>query len=144
LRFALRDDSVRLARQLDSIAQVARADSIRRAEAEAARLAAAQRAREEEQRRRESLQPVRASIRNLAYEPARIEVEAGTTIIWRNNDQVEHTVTALDRSWDSGVIRPGATWQRTFDEPGEHDFFCTPHPFMRGTVVVRPASGGAR
>ncbi|CAN5719937.1 hypothetical protein BH23GEM10_BH23GEM10_08200 [soil metagenome] len=137
LRFALRDDSLQLAVRLDSIRQAAQQDSIRRAQAEAAQRAAAERARQEAERRRAELPAVRAGMRNLAYQPARIEVPAGTTIIWQNNDQVEHSVTATDRSWDSGVIRPGETWQRTFTEPGTHAFFCTPHPFMTGVIVVR-------
>ncbi|HEX6307332.1 MAG TPA: cupredoxin family copper-binding protein [Longimicrobiales bacterium] len=82
---------------------------------------------------------VRVTIRNLAYMPPRIEVDAGTTIEWRNEDQVDHTVTAVNGNWDSGIIRPGATWRRTFDTPGSYDYFCTPHPFMKAIVVVRPA-----
>ena len=81
-----------------------------------------------------------ATIRNLAFTPARIEVEVGTTIEWRNEDQVDHTVTAIQGAWDSGIIAPGTTWQRTFDTPGTFEFICTPHPFMKGVIVVRPAS----
>lgn len=83
---------------------------------------------------------VRITMRNLAYMPARIEVDAGTTIEWRNEDQVDHTVTAVDGSWDSGTIRPGGAWRRTFDSTGTFDYFCTPHPFMKAIIVVRPAS----
>lgn len=78
-----------------------------------------------------------ASIQQLAYAPARIEVSAGTTIVWTNRDPVPHTVTAEDGRWDSGLIQPGATWRRTFDRPGTYPFLCTPHPFMKGVVVVR-------
>ena len=69
--------------------------------------------------------------------PQSIEVVAGTTITWTNEDDVSHTVTATDRSWNSGVIRPGATWSRTFTAPGTYEYFCTPHPQMKGTVIVR-------
>lgn len=78
-----------------------------------------------------------AEIRGNAFAPSRIEIAAGTTIRWANNDQVVHTVTADDGSWDSGPIEPGASWSRTFDAAGDHSFHCTPHPFMRGVVVVR-------
>jgi len=80
---------------------------------------------------------VRASMRNLAYAPATFEVVAGTTIVWRNDDPLPHTVTADDGQWDSGLIMTGKSWQRTFDRPGRYPFHCTPHPFMKGTVVVR-------
>jgi plastocyanin len=56
---------------------------------------------------------------------------------WKNDDPLAHTVTADDGSWDSGLIQPGATWRRTFDRPGTYPFHCTPHPFMKGVVVVR-------
>jgi plastocyanin len=80
---------------------------------------------------------VDATIQDFKFLPERLEVEAGTTITWTNRDQVPHTVTADDGSWDSGLIAPGATWRRTFEEPGTHPFHCTPHPFMRGVVTVR-------
>jgi amicyanin len=78
-----------------------------------------------------------AGIRGMAFTPARIEIEAGTTVTWKNNDQLAHSVTAADRSFDSGLIQPGATWSYTFTKPGTYDFSCTPHPFMKGVVVVK-------
>jgi plastocyanin len=79
----------------------------------------------------------RAGMRNMAFAPARIEIAAGTTVAWTNNDPLAHTVTAADRSFDSGLIQPGQTWAHTFTAPGTYDFSCTPHPFMKGVVIVR-------
>jgi len=76
-------------------------------------------------------------IQQLAFAPARIEIAAGTTVEWRNDDPVVHVVRADDGSWDSGDIAPGATWRHTFDRPGTYTYTCTPHPFMKGVVVVR-------
>jgi len=78
-----------------------------------------------------------AEIRAMRFTQDRIEIAAGTTIRWTNNDQLQHSVTANDGSWDSGLINPGATWSHTFTQPGEYAFHCTPHPFMKGVVVVR-------
>ncbi|MDP3911419.1 MAG: cupredoxin family copper-binding protein [Gemmatimonadales bacterium] len=78
-----------------------------------------------------------AEIRAMAFGPNRIAVSAGNTIAWTNHDQVLHTVTADDGSWDSGPIEPGATWRRTFERAGDYSYHCTPHPFMKGVVVVR-------
>ena len=80
-----------------------------------------------------------AGIRGMAFTPARIEIEAGTTVTWKNNDPLAHSVTAADRSFDSGLIQPGATWSYTFSKAGTYDFSCTPHPFMKGVVVVKGA-----
>src|SRR5690606_32523853 len=79
----------------------------------------------------------RVGMRQLAFAPASIEVAAGTTVEWRNDDQVVHVVRADDGSWDSGDIAPGATWRRTFDRPGTYTYTCTPHPFMKGVVRAR-------
>jgi plastocyanin len=79
----------------------------------------------------------KSGMRNLAFTPGRIEIQAGTTVEWTNNDPLAHTVTAADRSFDSGLVQPGATWRYTFTRPGTYDYACTPHPFMKGTVVVR-------
>jgi len=80
---------------------------------------------------------VRIVMQNLAYQTAQITVTPGTTVVWVNQDQVQHTVTADDGSFDSGMIDPQATWARTFDTAGTIAYHCTPHPFMKGTVVVQ-------
>jgi plastocyanin len=82
---------------------------------------------------------VKASLKNIAFQPSRIEITVGTTVAWTNNDAVEHTVTAIDRSFDSGNMSPGATWQYTFTKPGTYQFFCVVHPFMKGVVIVTGA-----
>ena len=78
-----------------------------------------------------------ADIRSNAFAPNRIEVASGRAVRWTNNDQVVHTVTADDGSWDSGPIEPGASWTHMFEKAGDYSFHCTPHPFMKGVVVVR-------
>lgn len=80
---------------------------------------------------------IQAEIRGMAFGPNRVEITAGATITWTNHDQVVHTVTAADGSWDSGPIEPGRTWSRVFPAAGDYSYHCTPHPFMRGVVVVR-------
>jgi plastocyanin len=80
---------------------------------------------------------VQAGIRQLVFFPARIEIAAGTTVQWKNGDPLAHTVTADDGAFDSGNIDPGQSWRRRFDTPGTYSFHCTPHPFMKGVIVVR-------
>jgi amicyanin len=76
-------------------------------------------------------------INRLAYTQPQIEIAAGTTVIWKNDDQLAHTVTADDASFDSGMIPTGGSWSYTFTTPGTFAYHCTPHPFMKGTVVVK-------
>jgi len=76
-------------------------------------------------------------MRDMAFRPLRVAIAAGTTVVWTNSDAMVHTVTSDDGRWSSGAIEPGATWRRRFDRPGTYTFHCTPHPFMKGVVVVR-------
>ena len=76
-------------------------------------------------------------MRNTAYTNNRIEITVGTTVQWTNNDPMPHTVTATDRSFDSGIIAAGKSWQYTFTKAGTYNFYCMPHPFMKGVVVVK-------
>ena len=76
--------------------------------------------------------------RSYRFEPAVIEIDAGTTVTWTNNDQFPHTVHLLD---DSGVDEPvaiGEAVRITFDERGTVYYECSLHPTqMRGKVIVR-------
>ncbi|MEE8338284.1 MAG: cupredoxin family copper-binding protein [Dehalococcoidia bacterium] len=80
------------------------------------------------------------NIADIAFE-ARIEVAVGSTITWTNQDGVVHTVTATDRSIDSGTFPQGQTYSLTFNSSGTFAYFCTVHPFMQGTVVVGDGEG---
>lgn len=77
-------------------------------------------------------------IANLSFTEKAIRVRAGMRVRWVNEDQVQHSVTADDGSFDSGLIDAGRTYEREFDRPGDYAYHCTPHPFMRGRVIVEP------
>lgn len=80
------------------------------------------------------------------YDPSSLEVGVGDTVVWTNTGSVDHTVTADDGSFDSGAIAPGDTWSYTFEDVGEYQYHCDPHPFMVASisVVENPSgSGGA-
>lgn len=75
-------------------------------------------------------------IRNITYVQPKIAIAVGTTIEWTNNDPLPHSVTAVDRSFNSGLIQPGRTYRHTFTKAGTFNFYCMPHPFMKGVIVV--------
>jgi plastocyanin len=79
---------------------------------------------------------VTVSIADMLYQPATLEVPAGTTVRWTNDDRVVHTVTARDGSFNSGVLAIGAEFSQTFDEVGTFDYFCAVHPLQTGRIVV--------
>jgi len=76
-------------------------------------------------------------MKGVQFIPNRIEITAGSSITWTNNDPLVHTVTADDGSFDSGNIDPTKTFSHTFAQPGEYAVHCTPHPFMKAVIVVR-------
>lgn len=76
------------------------------------------------------------NILDYGFRPATLEVQAGTEVTWHNNDVLIHTVTADDGSFNSGALRPGASFTHTFEEPGTYEYFCAIHPAMTGTIVV--------
>jgi plastocyanin len=57
-------------------------------------------------------------------------------VTWTNTDAVPHTVTSVDRLWDSGQLGRGESYSVALYQPGTYAYLCQLHPFMRGTVVV--------
>lgn len=82
-----------------------------------------------------------ASIGDRVFSPATIEVAVGGTVTWTNDDDREHTVTASDGAFDSGVLDAGGTFEQRFPTAGTFPFLCALHPEMQGEVRV--AGGGA-
>ena len=80
---------------------------------------------------------VTVTIDNLKYRPATVEVAVGDTVTWTNNDDREHTVTADDGSFDSGKLRTGKSFSKTFDKPGKYPYGSDPSPRTKGVVVVK-------
>ena len=79
------------------------------------------------------------------YSPSELAVPVGTPVTWTNDDSVVHTVTSgevasnvgePDGTFDSGDMAKDATFSFTFDTAGEFPYYCTPHPWMTGMVVV--------
>ena len=81
---------------------------------------------------------VAVSMKNLQFSPGTVAISAGQQVVWRNDDQVAHTVTARDGSWTSPLLQPGATYVHAFAQPGRYEITCTPHPFMSSLVEVLP------
>jgi len=86
----------------------------------------------------------------VAFDPERLEVEAGATVTWENRDPGVHTVTSgtveqggagvtpkPDGRFDSEGLAQGDSFEQTFAEPGTHRYFCSVHPAtMRGEIRV--------
>ena len=75
-------------------------------------------------------------IREMKYQPADLSVHVGETVVWKNEDIFPHTVSAMDQSFDSGTIQPGASWTYVAKTAGVHLYVCKPHPNMKARLVV--------
>jgi plastocyanin len=81
-------------------------------------------------------------IQLFQYQPERLEIKAGTTVTWINNDEVQHTATlGIPENRNGAVSLPlsgkGATVSFTFDRPGDYEYFCERHQSMRGQIRVQ-------
>jgi len=85
-----------------------------------------------------------SQIDNFIPKLVNIQLGVDNLIIWTNNDETAHTVTA-DHSYaegysgkfnSKGVIKPGEVYEFLFTEPTELDYHCEPHPWMTGTLIV--------
>ncbi len=80
------------------------------------------------------------------FVPKLINAQLGidNRVIWINDDGTPHTVTP-DKSYEDsysgpfespGVVKPGEHYEFLFTEAAEIDYHCSPHPWMKGKVVV--------
>ena len=76
------------------------------------------------------------TISNMAYSNPNLQVSVGTKVTWVNNDNMIHTVTADNSSFDSGDIKYNGSYSYTFTTTGTYAYHCKYHSSMTGVVVV--------
>jgi len=81
--------------------------------------------------------PATVTIDNFAFMQPTITVAAGTTVTWTNNDDIPHTVRAVDGSFHSAALDSADHYSFTFTKPGVYSYFCSLHPKMVGKVIVK-------
>jgi plastocyanin len=80
---------------------------------------------------------VAVKIDNFSFGPQSITVSPGTKVTWTNRDDIPHTVVSTEGVFKSKVLDTDETFSFTFDKPGSYPYFCSVHPKMTGTVVVK-------
>jgi plastocyanin len=66
-----------------------------------------------------------------------IVITVGQAVRWNNADPLGHTVTFDNGEPGSALIDPNGAYVHRFDRAGTFTYHCTPHPFMKGVVVVK-------
>ena len=74
---------------------------------------------------------------NFSFSPATLNVAVGTTVTWTNRDDIPHNVVSTDKVFKSKVMDTDEKFSYTFTKAGSYAYFCSIHPHMTGTVVVK-------
>ena len=81
---------------------------------------------------------MRVEIRNFMFAPATLTVHPGTRVVWTNKDEEPHTVTSAGSLFtSSAALDSDDTYAVTFSKPGTYAYYCSIHPMMVGTIVVK-------
>jgi plastocyanin len=78
-------------------------------------------------------------IQGYRFVPATVTVDVGGIVTWTNKDNAAHTATRSG-DFDSGRLDWEDSWSRVFNTVGTFEYHCTYHPYMKGKVIVQPAS----
>ena len=92
--------------------------------------------------------PLGAAEQDVAkyYQPDNVTIPNGTAVTWINHDTAVHTATAIDASYsfDTGIIPVGANATVFIrGEQGDIQYYCTIHPWMKGSLTVFPTLGSS-
>ena len=82
------------------------------------------------------------SIDNFTFKAQVLTVKPGTTVTWTNGDDIPHTVVAKDGAFKSKVLDTGDRFSFTFAKAGQFGYFCSLHPHMTGTIIVKARGMG--
>ena len=77
------------------------------------------------------------TIGNFTFKAPVVTVKAGTTVTWTNGDDIPHTVVSKDGVFRSKVLDTGDHFSFTFAKAGQFGYFCSLHPHMPGTIIVK-------
>ncbi|MDB5655733.1 MAG: blue (type 1) copper domain [Tardiphaga sp.] len=75
------------------------------------------------------------SIDNFTFSPAQLTVKVGTTVTWKNQDDIPHTVVSAGK-FKSKALDTDDSYSFTFTTAGDYGYFCSLHPHMTGVIKV--------
>ena|SRR5947209_624379 len=71
------------------------------------------------------------------YTPRSITIHVGDRVVFKNQSNAPHTVSADNGKFDSGTINMGKSWTFTARKAGTYTYFCQFHPGMHGKLIVK-------
>ena len=73
-------------------------------------------------------------IKNFSFAPVQLNIKAGTTVKWINEDSAPHEVNS--ETFNSETLNTGDSFEFKFTQNGTYDYFCSLHPSMNGKIIV--------
>jgi copper-containing nitrite reductase len=72
------------------------------------------------------------------FGPKTVTIKAGMSVVFENTDVgMAHSVFGEKGEFVSPMLTPGGTFEKRFDQKGVVHFQCAPHPWMKGTIIVK-------
>jgi copper-containing nitrite reductase len=72
------------------------------------------------------------------FGPKTVTIKAGMSVVFKNTDVgMAHSVFGEKGEFASPMLTPGAAFEKRFDQKGVIRFQCAPHPWMKGTIIVK-------
>jgi hypothetical protein len=71
------------------------------------------------------------------YSPSTVTVPPGSTLIFKSDSDIDHTVTQTNGSTFDKVIPAHGTITLKLTKSGTYKYYCTYHPYMTGTIIVQ-------
>lgn len=85
-----------------------------------------------------STSETKVEIKDFAFNPQTITVKSGDKITWINRDEEPHTVVSVEKQFKkSSALDTDQQFTITTGAPGTYTYFCSVHPKMTGTIVVK-------
>jgi plastocyanin len=82
------------------------------------------------------------TIDNFSFKPGTLTVPVGATVTWTNKDDIPHTVVSTKKRFASPALDTDERFSCRFTAPGSYPYYCSVHPMMTGTVVVKDGGKG--
>jgi Icc protein len=82
-------------------------------------------------------QMARVTIDNFRFEPQSLTAPVGATVTWTNHDDIPHTVVSTRKQFASSALDTDERFSYRFTAPGVYPYYCSVHPMMTGTVIVK-------
>ena len=80
---------------------------------------------------------VAVSMQGLRFHPPAATVGVGKPVVWTNDDNVDHNVTATSGAgFHTRAFGNGQTFRFVPTKPGTIRYVCTLHPGMEGVLTV--------